>query len=135
MFRYEQKYEINSYQYEELRQVLRQIAELDPHTGENGEYMIRSLYFDDMYRSAYNDKLDGVHQRKKYRIRVYGCSDEVIHLECKNKEGAYIYKESCNLTRAEYDSILNGEYEFLLQKDSQLAKEFYIDIRTKHSHQ
>lgn len=131
MFRHEQKYEINSYQYAELRQVLSQIMEPDPHTGPDGQYMIRSLYFDDMYHSAYNEKLDGVYQRKKYRIRVYGCSDAVIHLECKHKEGAYIYKEACRLTREEYEQLLCGECDFLLQKDSQMAKEFYLDIKTK----
>lgn len=130
-FRHEQKYEINSYQYEELRQVLGKLMEPDPHTGEDGQYMIRSLYFDDMYRSAYNEKLDGVYYRKKYRIRIYGCSDAVIHLECKRKEGAYILKESCKLTREEYDNILAGDCEFLLQKDSPMAKEFYLDMRTK----
>lgn len=131
MFRYEQKYEINSYQYEELRQVIRQMAKPDPHTGEDGEYMIRSLYFDDMYQTAYTDKLDGVYQRRKYRIRIYGCSDKVINLECKHKEGAYIFKESCKLTREEYDRLLAGDCDFLLKKDSQMAKEFCMDIKTK----
>lgn len=131
MFRYEQKYQINWYQYEELKQILNVMAERDRHTNENGEYMIRSLYFDDMYRSAYTEKLDGIYQRKKYRVRVYGCSDSVIRLECKNKAGAYIYKESCKLTRDEYDALLAGEPEFLLKKDHPMAKEFYVDIRTK----
>ena len=131
MFRYEQKYEISPYQYEELKRVIRHLAEPDAHAGADGEYMIRSLYFEDMYRSAYKEKQDGVYQRKKYRIRVYGCSDRVIHLECKHKEGAYIFKEACSLTREEYDKILAGEYEFLLQKESEMAREFYVDVRTK----
>lgn len=131
MFRYEQKYLINWYQYRELKQILNVIALHDRHAGENGEYMIRSLYFDDMYRSAYHEKLDGVYQRKKYRVRVYGCTDRVIHLECKHKEGAYIYKESCSLTRPEYEELLAGEPAFLLRKENLMAKEFYVDFRTK----
>ncbi len=131
MFRHEQKYEINYYQYMELRQVLKELAEPDPHTDADGNYMIRSLYFEDMYRTAYHEKLDGVQRRKKYRIRIYGCSDAVIHLECKHKEGAYIYKEACSLTREEYDLLSAGEDSFLLEKDSDLAREFYIDRKTK----
>lgn len=131
MFRYEQKYEINLYQYEELRQVIGQMLSPDAHVDENGEYTIRSLYFDDMYHSAYEQKMDGVSGRKKYRIRIYNCSGERIHLECKHKEGSYIYKESCPLTMEEYQKLLNGECEFLLSKDSDMAKEFFLDYRTK----
>ncbi len=131
MFRYEQKYLINWQQYRELRQVLNVMSVHDRYAGENGEYMIRSLYFDDMYRSAYHEKQDGIYQRKKYRVRVYGCSDHVIHLECKHKEGAYIYKESCSLTRTEYEELLSGEPMFLLKKENQMAKEFCVDFRTK----
>lgn len=131
MFRYEQKYLINRYQYEEIRPVLDAMSERDTHVKEKSEYMIRSLYFDDMYRSAYNEKTDGIYQRKKYRIRIYNCSDEVINLECKYKVGAYINKEFLRLTRDEFDKILVGDSSFLLKKDSQMAKEFYVDVCTK----
>lgn len=131
MFRYEQKYLIDRYQYEEIRPVLDAMSEHDVHVREKGEYMIRSLYFDDMYRNAYNEKADGIYQRKKYRIRIYNCSDDVIHLECKYKEGAYINKEFLRITRDEFDRIIVGDSSFLLKKDSQMAREFYVDVRTK----
>lgn len=131
MFRHEQKYIINRGQYEEIRRVVKSLMESDPHAGENGEYMIRSLYFDDMYMSAYNEKMDGVYKRKKYRIRIYNCSDDVISLECKHKEGAYIYKEAFNLSKPEYKAVLNGDYDFLLKSSSCMAAEFFIDSRTK----
>ena len=63
----------------------------DKHGGEAGEYMIRSLYFDDMYQSAYEEKQSGVYARKKYRIRIYNCLDNVIHLECKYKPVSYTH--------------------------------------------
>ena len=37
---------------------------LDPHADEGG-YMIRSLYFDDYWNSAYEEKEAGVLMRKK----------------------------------------------------------------------
>lgn len=130
-YRYEQKYIIKKNQYLELRQILSTMMGQDDHVGESGDYMIRSLYFDDMYRSAYKEKLDGVYARKKYRVRVYNCGDRVIHLECKHKQGAYIFKESVPLSREEYDSILAGELEFLLKRGEPMAKEFFIDARTR----
>lgn len=130
MFRHEQKYIIKNYQYAELRTVLENLMERDTHAGEDGEYMIRSLYFDDMYMSAYHDKLDGVYLRKKYRIRIYGCSDGVINLECKYKEGAYINKKSVRLSRDEYDSLLAGDTSFLLKKGNNLAEKFYLEGKT-----
>ena len=54
---------------------------------------IRSLYFDDYWNSAYEEKESGVLMRKKYRIRIYNYSAESIKLERKKKFGSYIYKE------------------------------------------
>ena len=64
--------------------------ELDKHA-KNGVYMIRSLYFDDYFNTAYEEKDAGVLERKKYRIRVYNCSDSSIKLERKKKFGSYIF--------------------------------------------
>ena len=57
----------------------------DAH-GENGCYRITSVYLDDVYRTAYNDKLIGADTRKKYRIRTYDLSDKLLHFECKYKD-------------------------------------------------
>jgi NADPH-dependent glutamate synthase beta subunit-like oxidoreductase len=43
--------------------------------------------------------------RKKYRIRIYNCSDRSIKLERKKKFGSYIYKEAAPLTHAECDAV------------------------------
>ena len=80
-----------------------------------------------MYDSAYKKKIMGVDFRQKWRIRVYNCSDRRINLERKTKNGSYIYKESANLTREEFQKILNGDYLFLLEKESNLCKEFYYE--------
>jgi hypothetical protein len=89
--------------------------------------MIRSLYFDDYFNSAYNEKDAGVLERKKYRIRIYNCSDASINLERKKKYGSYIYKEAAPLTREEVYKILDGHYEFLLQSEHPLCREFYYE--------
>lgn len=129
-YRHELKYIINDATYRELSTVLSVLMEHDVHAGETGEYNIRSLYFDDIYQTAYMEKLDGVQIRKKYRVRIYNCSDRSISLECKHKNGPYIYKESVRLTHQEYNQMLTGDYGFLLKKESQMAREFFIDART-----
>lgn len=129
-FRHEMKYIITKSQYDEMSRVLGVIMKHDQNIKENNMYNIRSLYFDDIYRTAYNEKLEGIQLRKKYRIRIYGCADKLISLECKHKNGPYIYKEDVKISKEEYDCMLRGNYGFLLKKDSQMAKEFFIDART-----
>lgn len=129
-YRHELKFIITNLEYQELHTILNTIMIHDPHTGSSGNYNIRSLYLDDMYRTAYQEKMDGVEIRKKYRIRIYNCSDSRISLECKYKNGPYIYKESVRLSREEYEKMLQQDYGFLLKKDEQMAREFFVDART-----
>ncbi len=99
---------------------------LDKHVKQES-YTIRSLYFDDYWNSAYEDKQAGVLIRKKYRIRIYNYTDQVIKLERKRKHGAYIYKEDAPLTKEEFYKILDGDYGFLLKSPHQLCREFYVE--------
>ena len=125
-YRNEWKYLIDTAQKELVCKRLSPYLQLDKHA-KNGGYMIRSLYFDDYYQSAYEEKDAGVLKRKKYRIRIYNCSDSSIKLERKKKYGSYIFKEAASLTRDEVYKILNGDYEFLLKSDKNLLREFYVE--------
>ena len=115
LFRNEWKYLISVGEKELLRLRMSPFLHLDPHADEGG-YMIRSLYFDDYWNSAYEEKQMGTAVRKKYRIRFYNYSDELIKLECKHKQGAYIYKQSARLTTEEVRNILAGNYEILRER-------------------
>lgn len=128
-YRHEWKYLVSYPEADLLFQRLSPFLSLDKNAV-NGEYMIRSLYFDDMYDSAYKKKIMGVDFRQKWRIRVYNCSDRRINLERKTKNGSYIYKESANLTREEFQKILDGDYRFLLEKENNLCGEFYYECTT-----
>lgn len=129
-FRHELKFLISHQESEILQKKLELVLSSDLHA-ENGTYMIRSLYFDDRNESAYADKLFGVESRKKYRIRFYNGSDEVIRLERKRKEGQYIQKVSAPLTRKEVERIVAGDYHFLKDREEQLCKDFYIECVVK----
>lgn len=129
-FRNEWKYLISNWEAMYLRQRLEPFMSHDMHA-DNGMYMIRSLYFDDMWDSSYNEKLMGVEDRCKWRIRCYNCSDRSIKLERKLKRGAYIHKDSATITRQETDALIAGDGEFLLHHKAPLCREFYYEWRTR----
>jgi len=125
-YRNEWKYLIDTAQKEYICKRLSPFLHLDKHAKDGG-YMIRSLYFDDYFNSAYEEKDAGVLKRKKYRIRIYNCSDASIKLERKKKFGSYIFKEAAKLSRDEVYKIIDGDYEFLLKSDHSLCREFYYE--------
>lgn len=125
-YRNEWKYLLSREEAAALRLRIGPVLKLDPHAGPDG-YMIRSLYFDDYFNSAFEEKEMGIQFRKKYRIRIYNCSDENIKLECKHKAGSYIWKEDAPLTREAVELILAGNYDFLLKSPNNLCRRFYVE--------
>lgn len=111
-YRHELKYRISRGSYEVLRGRLKAAMRPDAHA-ENGQYRVTSLYFDDVYRTAYRDKLNGILSRKKFRIRTYDLDPSVIRLEEKCKDGDVGYKKSALLTMEEYRALLAGRTDFL----------------------
>lgn len=125
--RHELKYYINTHEYRYLKKRLMASLEKDKYGIINDEYHIRSLYFDDIYDSAFYEKESGVFERKKYRIRIYNISDKTINLEKKSKYGQYISKDKEKLTKEQLYQLLKGNNEFLLNYPSNLFKEFYLE--------
>ncbi|PZD97612.1 molecular chaperone [Paenibacillus sambharensis] len=130
-YRHEHKFFINYHQFHIIRSRLRSLVDKDSHAGPTGEYHIRSLYFDDVDNKALHEKLGGIHDRVKYRIRVYNVQDHVIHFEKKIKKNDYIAKVKEPLTRSMYDSILAGNYEVLNQPDKPFLMELYLEMKHK----
>ena len=100
-FRHEYKYMISRETAQLLRLRLPHVMKRDPHAGETGEYTIRSLYFDDLSFSAFNEKVSGIDNRTKYRIRCYNYSDAVFKLEKKEKKGHLTRKTAQSITMAD----------------------------------
>ncbi|MHB1314860.1 MAG: polyphosphate polymerase domain-containing protein [Christensenellales bacterium] len=128
-YRHELKYYINEYQHKLLQTQLKATLPYDENANKQGEYHIRSLYFDDIYESALMTKVDGEDERTKYRIRIYKKSDEQIKLERKGKTGGYTHKEDVTLTREDCDSIIAGDMAVLLNYDSPAARGMYLESR------
>ena len=89
---------------------------------------MRSLYFDDFYNSAYNEKDISILDRQKFRIRTYNHSTDVIHLERKIKHNNYTYKQIAPLSIKEVLQIMLGEYAFLRESAQPLHNIFYHQI-------
>ena len=78
----------------------------DPHVSERGSYSVRSLYFDDYRDRFLNENIDGVNDRRKWRIRIYDRSADHISLEEKLRKGDLIAKRSCRINTETYESII-----------------------------
>ena len=131
-FRYENKYIVNYTELELLRHRIEEICEIDEYA-ENGEYHIRSLYFDDYRGSSYFDNEIGVDPREKYRIRIYNCSSDVIVLERKIKVNGKISKDRTPITKEILDAIMEGRPEDInFGEDKPLLNRFLQAYESKY---
>ena len=126
--RHELKFFINEMQYFVLSDILDHVLQRDPNGDEFNEYHIRSLYFDTVYNTALFDKMDGVKNRDKYRIRIYNFSDRVIKLECKTKVGSLISKRSISIPRLLCEQLMAGDPAGLESTRSGLLNDVYREM-------
>lgn len=104
--RHELKYYINYGEYTHLSRTLDYLLSRDPSGDEYNEYAVRSLYFDTINDDFLDEKIAGVGNRKKYRIRIYKYADTQIKLECKSKYGNLISKQSVSIPRDLAEQII-----------------------------
>ena len=96
--RHEVKHQISPQEDLVLASRLRKLFPRDGHAGPDGSYRVTSLYFDTPADKALREKLDGVSEREKFRIRFYNGDPSVMHLEKKVKRGGLGYKVSAPIT-------------------------------------
>ncbi len=130
-YRHELKFKISNAAAEVLKQKLSLIMGFDSNAYyEDGSYLIKSLYFDDLNSKSYYEKMDGVLYRKKYRIRIYNNDDSFIRLEKKMKHNNMTAKEQMLISKDIYSKILNGKLDEIENADG-LLLEFINDCKTK----
>ena len=108
-YRNEYKYLIGEASAELIRRRLGALIDRDSHANANGDYFIRSVYFDDGSLSAYHDKLAGVSIRNKYRIRFYNMDASRLTLEAKRKRDKFVCKDCAPLSMETAQKLLSGE--------------------------
>lgn len=106
-FRHEYKHSITPADMATLRMRLSAVMGHDSFTV-GGKYFIRSLYFDNLFDKALLEKLNGVNQREKFRIRYYNGDTSFIRLEKKSKLGGLSSKLSAPLTYEQTDLLAQG---------------------------
>ncbi len=130
-YRHEVKHIISPGDAAAIRANLGAVAQIDPHAAEKGYYRIRSLYFDDLTDTALHEKLDGVNERRKFRIRYYNDDLSYIMLECKIKRDGVSCKPQERLTLEETEKILRGDISWMITGKRPLLAALYVDMKTR----
>ena len=125
-FRNEHKYICSSAELAELQVRLTALLMPDPHSGADGRYRVRSLYFD-----TYDDRLvreneDGTSPREKWRIRSYNLDRSYVALECKMHEGDRVRKQICPIPASLLDEILLDRYPQIGGQNPPLLNRFLV---------
>ena len=127
VFRHEYKYTISYEEMLRLREKLNDLLTID----RNSEgYMVRSLYFDSINDIDYYEKLDGLINRKKIRLRIYEPNANKVKLELKSKYDYHQQKESLLITNSEAKEIIKENYAVLLNHSEEIAGKIYSILTT-----
>jgi len=128
-YRHEIKHFINSTDCCILRTRLKNIMQPDPFAGEDGKYKIRSLYFDNFNDKALLEKINGVSNREKFRIRFYNDDTSFVRLEKKSKKRGLCLKESAMLSYDECNQIIQGDISWMADSNKPLLVELYTKMK------
>lgn len=128
-FRHEIKHYITPGDAQAIKANLSVVASIDPHAKKEGCYCIRSLYFDDLDNTALWEKLDGVNERRKFRIRYYNNDLSYIMLECKMKRDNVGCKLQEKLTEDELRRILDGDIAWMVTSGRPLLAVLYVEMK------
>lgn len=127
--RHEIKHSINYADDLELSHRLRKLFRHDENADSHGVYRVSSLYFDTPYDKALRQKVDGINNREKFRLRVYNNDTSFIRLEKKMKIHGLCAKHSERITAEQVQRLLQGEIDFLLESEHPLFWELYSKMR------
>lgn len=108
-YRHEYKYMIDAMQKAVLCLRAQGVLERDSHADADGEYLIRSLYFDSPEDACFYENENGDDPREKYRIRFYNCDTSRISLECKAKTRSMTKKTACPITADQCRRFMAGD--------------------------
>lgn len=86
----------------------------DSHGDERGGYLISSLYYDTRDLETYWEKIDGVLQRQKFRLRYYGGNEGGLgaaFFEIKHRYNSCVSKERLRLPTELAEGLLSHRLE------------------------
>lgn len=129
-YRHEWKHRITYEDMLELRSRLSVITSKDPYAKE-GKYQVRSFYFDNIWDKALREKLDGVKNREKFRLRYYNCDTTLIRLEKKSKINGLCAKESALLSKEQAQALIDRDYDWMAVSGNSFLMECCQKMRSQ----
>ncbi len=125
VLRFEKKYALSQYEAALLESSLATILQQDVNGKDNTGYGVRSLYFDTPFNKDFHEKVEGMEERCKVRLRIYHPNDQVAKLELKEKVGDRQRKRSLQVTKEQALEMCQGNYQCLQQMESPFAQYMY----------
>lgn len=131
--RFEFKYVLPRGLRDAVEAELSHFVELDPfvEAQEGQRYLVRSLYWDDPWLTAFRDKRDGVMHRSKFRLRTYtfdGAGTAPRFLEIKGRHNDLVFKHRTPVSIGRDESSVGGDALTALVADrmenERMASEF-----------
>ena len=138
--RFEMKYIIRKSISESIQKEIRNFMVYDGYANKElkKNYFVRSLYFENNNYSNFNEKVDGVKLRHKYRIRTYSNKldkNTPIFLELKGRENERTYKIRFFIKQDDLNLFFEKKNYFKLKKnysDNYLIEQFIFDCYRKN---
>lgn len=141
--RYEYKYIVHNSKLEQLRQMVLPFVDVDDfaEASGNNQYSVRSIYFDTPRYDYYFEKLEGIKNRKKVRLRGYDDEnpDNTVFLEIKRKYSIPILKYRAPVTFRDAQIMLrekniNGQVLFgdKFPQGQESSKRFFYQVFSKN---
>ena len=111
-YRKEIKYKISLQKALLIEKRLADLLVRDAYCGDDC-YSVQSFYFDSVNNIDFAEKLAGIHDRKKIRIRTYNRDASLCKLEIKEKHGDWQYKQNFLISPEDVKEISFGNYGVL----------------------
>ena len=133
--RYERKWVFDSIDHNQLFILLNRSNFL--FMNQFADRQVNSIYFDDENYSSIIQNIDGISEKKKYRLRWYGDFKIIANptLEIKSKKGFEVYKKNFDFPKIANFNLLNyndiEKIEFLINANFSFKNKL-IPILTTH---
>jgi hypothetical protein len=136
--RYELKYYIHGRDFARIVQYLSAFMTLDAFStkAEDRHYNVNSLYFETHNFYCYRQKFNGLHQRRKFRVRFYKDNASELFVEVKKRRDCFTEKDRIRLQLGSYqfkDVIERPDVLSLaVGSDNQEKSEFFYFLHKLH---
>ena len=135
--RFEFKYIVKKGISKAIQNEVSNFMEQDTFAGIQNKYLVRSLYFDNNIFTNFHEKIDGLKNRHKFRIRTYSNQKDEktpIFLEMKGRNNQRTFKNRTKIRSNDLQLFYNKEDSFDLNQkylDNKLVQQYIFDTYRK----